>query len=78
MNSSTANKNIPAPAMCNKHGNLLTDGAMVSARWREHFEVLLNGPGYGENTKNRIEIADNGQAVEPPTLAEVKKSQYER
>lgn len=64
-------KTAPSPVMCNdRNGNLLTDKTMVAARWREHFEVLLNG-GSGRAT-DRIRIDDDGQAVEPPTLDEVK------
>jgi sorting nexin-29 len=67
-------KTAPVPAMCNdREGNLLTDRAMVAARWKQHFEDLLNGSNEGVS-RNRIEIDDDGKAVEPPTLDEVKKA----
>lgn len=41
--------------MCNdRDGKLLTDKAMVAARWREHFKVLLNG-GNGRATDKIFE-----------------------
>jgi len=47
---------------------------MVAARWKEHFELLLNDPGSGERSENRIRIENDGQVVEPPTLDEVSKA----
>ena len=48
----------------------------VAARWKEHFEVLLNGQVSREDT-NRSSIEDDGQAVDPPTLDEVRKATRE-
>ncbi|XP_058839579.1 uncharacterized protein LOC131695065 [Topomyia yanbarensis] len=45
--------------MCNdREGNLLTDKTMVAARWREHFETLLNRENVSAST-NRIRISDD-------------------
>lgn len=67
-------KTAPSPAMCyDREGNLLTDKTMVAARWKEYFETLLNGENERAST-NRTHIDDDGQAVEPPTLEEVKKA----
>ncbi|XP_062711243.1 uncharacterized protein LOC134289445 [Aedes albopictus] len=67
-------KTVPVPAMCNdREGNLLTEKTMVTARWKEHFEDLLNGSSEGA-PRNRINIMDDSQVVEPPTLDEVKKA----
>ncbi|XP_038116615.1 uncharacterized protein LOC119768902 [Culex quinquefasciatus] len=39
-------KATPSPVMCNdREGNLLTDKTAVAARWKEHFQQLLNGRG---------------------------------
>ena len=62
------------PAMCNdRMGNLLTDRTMVAARWKEHFQRLLNGEDEIAS-RSRIDVSDDGEAVEPPTLDEVKKA----
>ncbi|XP_062709021.1 uncharacterized protein LOC134288373 [Aedes albopictus] len=61
-------KTAPSLVMCIDRE--MTDLTMVTARWREYFEELLNG-GNGRAT-DRIRIDDDGQAVEPPTLDEVK------
>lgn len=38
-------KTTPSPVTCNDlEGNLLTDKNMVAARWREHFDVVINTP----------------------------------
>lgn len=67
-------KSAPAPVMINdSSGDLLTDRTRVAARWKEHFELLLNGQSDREGT-NRIRIEDDGQAVEPPTPDEVRKA----
>jgi hypothetical protein len=66
---------FPMPVMCNdKDGNLLTDKPMVAARWKEHFQTLLNGEEREEQNRNRMRIASDGQAVEPPTQDEVKQA----
>ena len=71
------NRNAPSPAMCNdREGNLLTDKTMVAARWKEYFETLLNGE-CERVSRHRTNIGDDGQAVDPPTLDEVKKAIHE-
>ena len=68
-------RNLPVPVMCNdKDGNLLTDKPMVAARWKEHFQELLNGQEQDEQNRNRMRIMSDEQAVEPPTQEEVKKA----
>ncbi|XP_039450571.2 uncharacterized protein LOC120429605 [Culex pipiens pallens] len=53
-------KATPSPVMCNdREGNLLTDKTAVAARWKEHFQQLLN---------------ENCSAVDPPTLEDVEKA----
>ncbi|XP_055548204.1 uncharacterized protein LOC129731867 [Wyeomyia smithii] len=70
------NRTVPVPAMCNyKDGNLITDKSQVARRWKQHFEVVLNGEeGRRVVVGNRIEIGEDGQAVDPPTLDEVKNA----
>lgn len=64
---------VPVPAMCNdREGNLLTDKTAVAARWKEHFQQLLNGEN-GNVARNRMNIDDDDQAVDPPTIGEVKR-----
>lgn len=37
-------RTTPSPIMCNDmEGNLLTEKTAVAARWKEHFQQLLNG-----------------------------------
>ena len=68
-------RNFPVPVMCNdKDGNLLTDKPTVAARWKEHFQALLNGEEPDEQSRNRMTIMSDEQAVEPPTQEEVKKA----
>ncbi|XP_058449447.1 uncharacterized protein LOC131429386 [Malaya genurostris] len=64
----------PVPVMINdRDGNLLTDHTSVATRWKEHFERLLNEQSMEENM-NRMGIEDDGQAVDPPTLDEIRKA----
>ena len=62
--------------MCNdREGNLITDKSQVARRWKQHFEVVLNGEeGRRVVEGNRIEIGEYGQAADPPTLDEVKNA----
>ena len=46
---------------------------MVAARWKEYFETLLNGE-CERVSRDRTNIGEDGQAVEPPTLDEIKKA----
>lgn len=46
---------------------------MLAARWREHFETLLNG-GNEITSENRINIDKDGQVVEPTSLDEDKRA----
>ena len=56
--NSTRKKGFPAPVMINdRQGNITTYRSGVAARWKEHFEVLLNGQASKEDT-NRIRIED--------------------
>ncbi|XP_058817336.1 uncharacterized protein LOC131680637 [Topomyia yanbarensis] len=56
-----------------QQGNFLTDKTTVTVRWKEHFEVLLND-GSESISRNRTSIENDGQAVDPPTLDEVKNT----
>ncbi|XP_055533253.1 uncharacterized protein LOC129723146 isoform X2 [Wyeomyia smithii] len=69
------NRNVSAPVMCNdREGNLITDKTEVARRWKEHFSVLLNGEGNSGVKRSRMAIENDGQAVEPPSIDEVKKA----
>jgi len=73
--NSVRNKSFPSPVMCNdREGNLLTEKESVLARWKEHFEMLLNGQSNRVDIESRMRIGEDGQTVEPPTLAEVQKA----
>ena len=56
-----------------RQGNIIADHSGVVARWKKHFEILLNEQASREDT-NRIRIEDDGQTVDPPTLDEVRKA----
>ena len=64
--------------MCNdREGNLITEKSEVARRWKQYFYVLLNGEEPDVLKRNRIEIVEDGQAVEPAPLDEVKKAARE-
>ena len=67
---------MPVPARGNdREGNLITDTSQVARRWKQHFEVVLNGEeGRRVVGGNRIEIGEDGQVVDPPILDEVKNA----
>ncbi|XP_039452865.2 uncharacterized protein LOC120431811 [Culex pipiens pallens] len=68
-------KTTPSPVMCNDtEGNLLTDKTAVAARWKEHFQQLLNGETREGIVEDRIHVEEDGKAVDPPTLEEVAKA----
>ncbi|XP_038116847.1 uncharacterized protein LOC119769036 [Culex quinquefasciatus] len=61
--------------MCNdREGNLLTDKTAVAARWKEHFQQLLNGEMREGVVEDRMNVEDDGIAVDPPTLEDVEKA----
>ncbi|XP_038116830.1 uncharacterized protein LOC119769021 [Culex quinquefasciatus] len=60
-------KTTPSPVMCNDtEGNLLTDKTAVAARWKEHFQQLLNGETREGIVEDRIHVEEDGKAVDPP------------
>ncbi|XP_039449776.1 uncharacterized protein LOC120428760 [Culex pipiens pallens] len=68
-------KATPSPVMCNdREGNLLTDKTAVAARWKEHFQQLLNGETREGIVEDRMNVEDDGIAVDPPTLENVEKA----
>ena len=68
------NQNLPSPVMCNySEGNLITEKVKVARRWKPHCDVLLNGER-GAVERNRIELKEDGKAVDPPTLDEIKRA----
>ncbi|XP_058064632.1 uncharacterized protein LOC131214270, partial [Anopheles bellator] len=69
------NRIVSAPVMCNdREGNLITDRAEVARRWKEHFRVLLNGEGNSGDERSSLVIENDGKAVDPPSMDEVKKA----
>ena len=46
---------------------------MVPAKWREHFETLLNGVKVSASA-NKLGILDDGQDTESSTLDELDKA----
>ncbi|XP_038117204.1 uncharacterized protein LOC119769300 [Culex quinquefasciatus] len=61
-------------ATVNGEGNLLTDKTAVAARWKEHFQQLLNGETREGIVEDRMNVEDDGIAVDPPTLEDVEKA----
>lgn len=58
------NNTVPVLAMCeDREGNLLTDKTAVAAKWKEHFQQMLNG-GNENVARNRMNIDDDDQAAE--------------
>ncbi|XP_055549187.1 uncharacterized protein LOC129732371 [Wyeomyia smithii] len=69
------NRSVSAPVMCNDwEGNLITDKTEVARRWKEHFSVLLKGEGNSGVERSRMAIENDGQAVDPLSMDEVKKA----
>ncbi|XP_038121252.1 uncharacterized protein LOC119770429 [Culex quinquefasciatus] len=57
-----------------REGNLLTDKTAVAARWKEHFQQLLNGETREGIVEDRMNVEDDGIAVDLPTLEDVEKA----
>lgn len=63
----------PRTTLCkDNNGGIIAEPAVIQARWKEHFERLLNANTDTTYTNERVDIPDDGINMEPPTLEELK------